>query len=80
MTKILEVTYSNGNLVLSESLDPALEGKRLRILVMEPQETVENLNPEQQIEQVKDFLAWSKRISFQLPPDYKFNRDELHER
>jgi hypothetical protein len=80
MTKILQATYSNGNLVLSESLDPALEGKRLRVLVMDPQETVENLNSGQQVEQVQDFLAWAKQISFQLPSDYKFDRDELHER
>ncbi len=80
MTQILEATYSDGKLILSKALDPDLEGKKLRILVIESQETVENLNPEQRVQRVKDFLAWAKQISFQLPPDYKFDRDELYER
>ena len=80
MTRILEATYSNGNLILSEALDPALEGKKLRILVMESQETVENLNSEQRVRRVKDFLAWASQFSAKLPPDYKFDRDEIYER
>ncbi len=80
MTKILEATYSNGNLILSEALDPDLEGKKLRVVVLEAQEMVENLSSEERVQRVKDFLAWAKQISFKLPPDYKFNRDELYER
>lgn len=80
MTKILEATYSNGNLILSEALDPDLEGKKLRVVVLEAQEMVENLSSEERVQRVKDFLAWVKQISFKLPPDYKFNRDELYER
>jgi predicted DNA-binding antitoxin AbrB/MazE fold protein len=80
MNKILEATYSKGTLILSEAIDPALEGKKLKIVVLEAQETAENLTSEQRVQRVKDFLAWAKQISFKLPPDYQFNRDELHER
>lgn len=78
MTKILEATYSNGNLILSETLDPALEGKKLKVIVVEAQETIENLTSEQRVQRVKDFLAWAKQISFRLPPDYKFDRNEIY--
>lgn len=82
MTRILEATYSNGNLILSEELDPALEGKKLKIVVLEAQEqeTVENLTSEERVQRVKDFLAWAKQFSAKLPPDYKFDRDEIYER
>lgn len=80
MTKILEATYSNGNLILNEALDPALEGKKLRVIVLEAQETVENLTSEQQGQRVKDFLAWAGQFSAKLPPNYKFDRDEIYER
>ncbi|MBF2028314.1 MAG: hypothetical protein IGS48_16360 [Oscillatoriales cyanobacterium C42_A2020_001] len=80
MTRILEATYSNGNLILSEALDPSMEGKTLKVLVMEPQETAKNLDPEQRSQRVKGFLAWAKQFSAKLPPDYKFDRNEIYER
>ncbi len=80
MSKILEATYSNGNLVLSEALDPTLEGKKLRVVVLEAQETVEDLPSEQRVQRVKDFLAWASQFSAKLPSDYKFDRNEIYER
>ncbi|HEY9630540.1 MAG TPA: hypothetical protein V6C84_24860 [Coleofasciculaceae cyanobacterium] len=47
---------------------------------MESQETVENLNSEQRVRRVKDFLAWASQFSAKLPSDYKFDRDEIYER
>ena len=38
MTKIIEVTYSNGNLILSQALNPDLEGKKLRVMILETDE------------------------------------------
>lgn len=80
MNKILEATYSNGNLILNEALDPALEGKKLRILVVESQETAESLTSEQRFQRVKDFLAWASQFSAKLPSDYKFDRNEIYAR
>jgi hypothetical protein len=78
MTKILEATYSNGSLILSEVLTSDMEGKKLRVVVLDAPEVPEDMN--QRSQTIQDFLTWSQQISFQLPPDYRFDRDELYER
>lgn len=81
MTKILEATYSNGNLILSEALDPGLEGKKLRVMIIENNEEIQAEDAEvERRAKVKRFLEHAKQYSAQIPPDYKFNRDELYER
>jgi predicted DNA-binding antitoxin AbrB/MazE fold protein len=78
MNKILEATYSNGNLILSESLNPELEGKKLRVMILETDElNQEELSPQARRQR---FLDAAAKHSFELPPDYKFDRDELYER
>ena len=75
MTKILDATYSNGHLVLSETLPPDLEGKKLRVMILETPD--EELSPQARRQR---FLDATAKHSFELPPDYKFNREELYER
>ena len=38
MVKVLQAIYKDGQLVLSEELDPALEDKQLRIIVFDADE------------------------------------------
>ena len=80
MTRILEVTYSNGNLILSQALNPDLEGKKLRVMILETDEGSQTEDAEAaRRAKVKRFLEHAERYSFELPPDYKFNRDELYD-
>jgi predicted DNA-binding antitoxin AbrB/MazE fold protein len=72
MTKILEATYSNGTLILSEALDPALEGKKLKVMILETNElNGEELSPQARRQR---FLDAAAKHSFDLPPGYKFDR------
>jgi predicted DNA-binding antitoxin AbrB/MazE fold protein len=81
MTKILEATYSNGSLILSESLNPDFEGKKLKVMILETDEGSQTEDAEaDRTAKVKRFLEHTKKYSFELPPDYKFNRDELYDR
>jgi hypothetical protein len=77
VTKFLEATYTKGNLILSEALSPDLEGKKLRVLILETPETDEELTRE---EKLTRFLEHAKQVSFKLPKDYKFVRDEIYDR
>lgn len=77
MTKILEATYTNGNLILREPLNPNLEGKNIRLLIIETTEIVEKLTKE---EKRSRFLENAKHFSFKLPKNYNFNRDEIYDR
>ncbi|HIK39541.1 antitoxin AF2212-like protein [Thermoleptolyngbya sp. M55_K2018_002] len=80
MSKVIRATYHDGNLILDEKLDTALEGKKLRIVVLEDtselkDQTEKNLEPRKQ-----RFLEQLKHHSFKLPEDYRFNREELYDR
>lgn len=80
MSKVIRATYHDGNLILDEKLDTALEGKKLRIVVLEDtselkDQTEKNLEPRKQ-----RFLEQLKHHSFKLPEDYRFNREELYNR
>lgn len=80
MNKVIQATYHDGNLILDERLDVALEGKRLRIFVLDDTSEPKEQN-EQTLELRKQlFLEQLKQHSFKLPEDYKFNREELYER
>ncbi|MBE9006967.1 hypothetical protein IQ259_18315 [Fortiea sp. LEGE XX443] len=76
MLQIIKATCTNGELVLSEKLSSELEGKTLQVMIIEPSEP----NQDYQASKIQQFLARVNNYSFQLPADYKFNRDEIYER
>ncbi len=79
MTHILQAICHNGELILTEKLDSALEGKTLKIMILEAPEPDRSASPDRQA-QVTHFLAKSTQYSFKLPPNYRFDRDELYDR
>ncbi|APB35036.1 hypothetical protein GlitD10_2693 [Gloeomargarita lithophora Alchichica-D10] len=78
MSKVIQATYHDGNLILDEKLDTALEGKKLTLILVEA-ESSSHAELEQQ-ERTRKFLEWAQQYSAKLPPDYKFDREEAHER
>ncbi len=79
MTQILQATCINGNLVLSEQLNPQMEGKRLKVIVQEATEAEQSAGMTAD-QKFAAFLDHAKQFSAKLPANYKFNRDELYER
>jgi hypothetical protein len=75
MNKTLQATYRDGNLLLEERLDSRLEGKKLTIILVDSEPTENDF-----AERKRQFLDWAKHYSTQLPADYKFDREEAHER
>lgn len=85
MSKVIQATYHDGNLVLDEKLDAALEGKKLTLILVESSEASEQtgqpvIDDAERKQRFLEFLEKSKQYSAKLPPDYKFDRDEAHER
>jgi predicted DNA-binding antitoxin AbrB/MazE fold protein len=78
MSKVIQATYHDGNLILDEKLDAALEGKKLTLILVEAESSAQS-ELEQQ-ERTRKFLEWAQQYSAKLPPDYKFDREEAHER
>jgi predicted DNA-binding antitoxin AbrB/MazE fold protein len=68
MYKILEATYHQGNLVLKDKLNESLEGKQIKIIILEASESKK-----------ESFLEKVDQHSFKLPQDYQFNREELYD-
>lgn len=80
MSKVLQATYQDGKLALDEKLDAAMEGRKLRIIVLEDVTEVEH-EADQGLEPRKQrFLEQLQQHSFTLSEGYKFNREELYER
>lgn len=90
MTKILQATYSNGNLVLNEKLSPALEGKQVKVTILEletdEQSTDEQIHPtdeaedtEPRITRARVLQKWAKRYAARRDPNYECDRQELSE-
>ena len=71
MYQILNARYENGRLLLEEKLLNVKEGKKVRVIVVDNEET--NIRK-------AAFLASVEKYRFTLPDDYQFNRDELNER
>lgn len=69
MYKILTGNYQQGHLVLDETLDSDWEGKRVTIIVYEADDS----STKQQ-----KFFDLVDQQSFDLPLDYRFDRDELY--
>jgi predicted DNA-binding antitoxin AbrB/MazE fold protein len=80
MSKVIQATYHDGNLILDEKLDAALEGKKLRIVVLEDINEPEEQDKPTLEPRKRRFLEQLKQHSFKLPEDYHFNREELYER
>ena len=76
MVKIVQATCSNGELVLSEKLNPELEGKTVQIMIFELSESSETMDSREP--KIKEFLAQVKNYSFKIPSDYKFDREEIY--
>jgi hypothetical protein len=76
MTQILKATCVNGGLVLEQELSPLLEGKKLEIVV----KAVDELTDPGFEQKFEKFLAKAQEYSFKLPPDYKFDRNEIYDR
>jgi predicted DNA-binding antitoxin AbrB/MazE fold protein len=85
MSKVLQATYHDGNLILDKKLDVALEGKKLTLILIEDSESSEQadrsmVDDAERKRRFLEFLEKSKQYSAQLPPGYKFDREEAHER
>jgi hypothetical protein len=78
MVKVWQATCNNGELVLKEKLSPELEGKSLQIIIIESNESNQNIISNEP--RLKQFMERVNSYSFQIPSDYKFNRDEMYDR
>ncbi len=67
----LEATYKDGVLVPDRSLGAEKEGKRFKLILVEQEEP--SLKRDR-------FFQNVRKHSFNFPEDYRFNRDEIHER
>ncbi len=79
MSQILQAKCIDGELVLDEKLSADLEGKKLKILIIEAAEFDKESSISTE-EQINRFLEKAKKYSAQLPENYKFDREELYER
>lgn len=90
MTKILQAMYTNGNLILSEALDPDLEGKQVRLMIFSATEeplavvgqsdpTVHTEDTESRAAKLKAFLRWSRRYSAKFPGNNGDDSEALSE-
>ncbi len=71
MIQFMQATYQDGQLILKQKLNEATEGQTLNIIVI----------TDKTVPHKKDhFLNFVDNITFPLPSDYHFNRDELHAR
>lgn len=68
MYKILEATYHQGNLILQNKLSDSLEGKQIKIIILDSFESPK-----------ESFLEKVDQHSFNLPQDYQFNREDLYD-
>jgi predicted DNA-binding antitoxin AbrB/MazE fold protein len=84
MTKILDATYTNGSLILGEQLNPQLEGKTVKVMILDldTDTTAEKFETQtlERGEKLEKFLSHAQKFSFKLPADYTFNRDEIYDR
>ena len=77
MGKVLHATYHDGNWVLDEKIDAALEGQKITLILVEAKSP--QSEPDQP-ERSQNLLEWAQQYSAKLPPDYRFDREEAHER
>ncbi|MEH2162277.1 MAG: hypothetical protein V7K38_14830 [Nostoc sp.] len=63
---------------MSEKLSSELEGKTIQIMILEPSKSTELIDSKES--KLQQFLERVNNYSFPLPPDYKFNREEIYDR
>ncbi len=71
MQLVMEATYRYGTFIPDQILGKEKEGKRFRLIILEERKAGSDK---------EKFFKSAEQYSFSLPPDYKFNRDELYER
>ena len=72
MSKVLQATYQDGKLALDEKLDAALEGRKLRIIVLEDVTEAEDEGDQALEPRKQRFLEQLQQHSFTLPESYKY--------
>ena len=78
MLQIIQATCTNGELILSEKLSSELEGKTIQIMIIESSDSTQLIDSQES--KIHKFLERVNNYSFPLPPDYKFNREEIYDR
>jgi predicted DNA-binding antitoxin AbrB/MazE fold protein len=71
MYQILNARYENGRLLLDEKLLNIKDGKKVRVIVFDD---------ENMMARKAEFFASMEKHQFDLPDDYRLNRDDLYER
>ncbi|MCP4345798.1 MAG: hypothetical protein GY795_09760 [Desulfobacterales bacterium] len=71
MQLVLNATYKDGAFIPDQNLGMDKEGKKFKIFIVEEEKT--EIRKEQ-------FFRFVEKYAFSLPEDYKFDREELHER
>jgi predicted protein tyrosine phosphatase len=69
MYQIIPATCQDGHLILNGQLNPQLEGKNVQVILVESETTHQ---------QKEKFFNFVDRHCFDLPDDYRFNREELY--
>lgn len=77
MSKIVQATCTNGELILNEKLNPELEGKIVQIMILE---SASNKTIDSGESKIQQFLERVKNYSFKLPIEYKFDLADIYER
>jgi predicted DNA-binding antitoxin AbrB/MazE fold protein len=71
MTTMIEAVYRNGALIPKRRLEHIREGQTVRVVVTTPTEAEDVL---------ARFWQFVDTHTVSLPPDYRFQREELYER
>lgn len=79
MNKVIQATYHDGSLVLDEKLDAALEGRKLTLILVEGA-AMASQDETDIAERKRNFFEKLQNYSVKLPEDYKFDREEIHDR
>ena len=79
MDKVLHATYHDGNLVLDEKLDTALEGRKFTLILVEDA-AMASQDETDVADRKRNFFEKLQNYSVILPEDYKFDREEIHDR
>jgi hypothetical protein len=78
MFTILQATYFNGTLIPDRQLRPDLDGKTLKIIILEPDDSLNTVEEPDALASVEQFLEHVKQYSFKLPSNYTLSRDEIY--
>lgn len=89
MKKTLQATYRNGTLLLTEKLDPALEGTQVRVIILDTevneQTSGEPVHPNEQTEDEESktskmavLAKWARRRSAKSISGDEVDREEAH--